>query len=298
MKRFDTSAVRQPSLALLATGAHADDEEVSTEEVGPALDLVFCIDVSGSMGSYLPIIKPTILSLIRHAVRRYPGRKLRLGLVRYGDGNRRYLVHDLSEDQPRFLQELRYDRFLGAEEYVGDVLKKSVEMMKWSENSVRRIYVLGNESAQQGPTSLDAALRAARDKSITISTAYCACSHPRAETSDAMNVRNWFGAEWQVKAKWIELARVGGGDYLQVVSKDGYVLPGTPPLLAVAWDGETVARFADYIQVASLKETMLQMRDRRGRSAGMHVGGTPIEHSVMRYYAMHPEAASYLLRPS
>jgi hypothetical protein len=157
----------------------------------------------------MPVIKPTVRSIIQHAVRQNPGRTLRLGLVRYGSGDKQYLVLDLSEDQEKFLNDLQFDKFLGAQEYVGDIIKKSVENLKWSKNGVRRLYVLGNESAAQGPVSLEEALSVARKKSVTISTAYCAMSFDRPQASDLLNVKTWFGSEWQIKNTWIELARLG-----------------------------------------------------------------------------------------
>jgi hypothetical protein len=123
MKKFGISAALGLAMALLPAGARPDDDEAPVmppvptpieaptrddeaappaEEDEPTLDLVFCLDVSGSMAEYQPILKPTILSIVRQAVRQNPGRKLRLGLVRYGDADRRYLVLDLNEDQTKF----------------------------------------------------------------------------------------------------------------------------------------------------------------------------------------------------
>ncbi|MBC8134284.1 MAG: VWA domain-containing protein [Fibrella sp.] len=331
MKRFRFSAALSLVLTLLPTGAFAADEAtlpptpsteealvaketpVVSEESAPVVDLVFCIDVSGSMRGYMPVLKATIVSLIQRTVRQHPGHTVRLGLVRYGDGAKRYFVLDLSENQPRFLQHLQDTASdMGGAEFVGDVVKKSTEELSWSKNAAaRRLYVLGNESALQGPVSLEEAIKSAREKSVTVSAAYCAFPTGRSQGSDQQDVRNWFGSEWKTKSTWIEVARLGGGEFMQIVSQRGNILPGKQPLLAVAWDPAKALRFADYLTgpTAQSRETTerfqgtidrLQiqntLRSLGVRGATVPVGSDPLEAGVMRYYDQNPQDATYLIR--
>lgn len=244
MKLFRFTAALSLALALLPVGtASADDEakplpppEITmdtevpevAEQVDPVVDLVFCIDISGSMQGYMPVVKAKIVSLIRRTTNQYPGHTIRLGLVRYGDGNKRYFVLDLSEDQSRFLKHLQdTNSDAAATEFVGDVVKKSAEELTWSKNAAaHRLYVVGNESALQGPVSIEDAIKAAKEKSITVSAAYCSFPGGRSQGSNLKDVHTWFGREWDVKQTWVDVARRGGGEYIQIVSQSGSILPG------------------------------------------------------------------------
>ncbi len=342
MKRFRITAALSLALTLLPAGVFADEPETAplpatsaeettvpaeeataTEAVtSPVLDLVFCIDVSGSMKGAMPVVKATILSLIKRTAQKYPGSTIRLGLVRYGDGAKRYFILDLGEDQKRFLRNLQDTKSDAvATEFVGDVVKKSVKELTWSENSVRKIYVIGNETALQGPVAVTDATKLAREKSITVSAVYCDFTRGFSQGSDVLDVRNWFGNEWDVKKTWIDTARLGGGEYMQIVSYKGNIVPINDPLLAVAWEPETALRFADYLSgPASLTradnelaeanserliERVQQLRMQRDiRSLGVSkpvrfvsTTNRPVEAGVVRYYEKNPKDATFLIRP-
>lgn len=330
MKRFRITAALSLALTPLPVGAFADNPETAPPSVAPVgilptkaegdvavpeevtkptLDLVFCIDVSGSMGGYMPVVKATIQSLIRRNMRQYPGHTVRLGLVRYGDGAKRYFVLDLSEDQTRFLENLQgtHSDAVGLE-FVGDVIKKSTEQLTWSENSVRKLYVVGNETAFQGPVGVEDATKVAHDKSVTVSAAYCAFPAGSSQGSDRLDVRNWFGSEWSIKRSWIDVARLGGGEFLQIVSQRGNILSDPQPLLAVAWEPDKALQFANYLTgVGALQgaieqaqtKNLLQSLAGTKKFSLSDVSRTnlgPAEAGVMRYYDQNPQDAAYLLR--
>lgn len=327
MKLFRFTAALSLALALLPVGtASADDEakplplpditmdtEVSkvAEETDPVVDLVFCVDVSGSMQGYMPVVKATILSLIQRTTNKYPGHTVRLGLIRYGDENKRYFVLDLSEDQQRFLKHLQDTKSDAvASEFVGDVIKKSAEELTWSKNAAaHRLYVIGNESALQGPVSIEDAIKAAREKSVTVSAAYCSFPGGRSQGSNLKDVQTWFGREWDVKQTWVDVARRGGGEYMQIVSQGGSILPGSQPLVAVAWEPTMALRFAAYLSgpASQAQMTVEQIQinaDRIRTQRGLQSLGVskisfptdPLEAGVTRYYDLNPKDATYLIR--
>ncbi len=307
------------ALTLLPTATFADDaaklppttppvevptvaeEVVPDENATPPVDLVFCIDVSGSMQGYMPLIKATIVSLIRRNMQKYPGHPIRLGLVRYGDGAKRYFVQNLSEDQPRFLQQLQDTQSdtVGME-FVGDVVRNSVRDLNWAKNAAaRRIYVIGNETALQGPVSLEEAMTAAHEKSVIVSAAYCSSAMAGSQGDDLLDVGAWFGSEWNVKKSWINVAYLGGGEYMQIVAQKGNVLPTDHPLLAVAWEPGTALRFADYLTAAQIKASVDRMRMMRSMGVpgrAMPTGVGAVEPGVMHYYDQNPQSATYLVR--
>lgn len=350
MNRFRiTAAALSLALTLFPVGAFADEpaappppipaKEATTTEAflapvaviapeefsAPVLDLVFCIDISQSMQGYMSAVKATIPTLIRREKARYPGHIVRLGLVRYGDGNKRHFVLDLSEDQNRFLQSLQ-DTACNAPvpKVGGNVLDESAEEMDWSQHGVRRMYMIGNEGNmsghRKGLVRWQEDIRVARQHKIIISTAFCPIQpfgDPRA--SDEHNVQSWLSSESVARYPWVEIAHYTGGEFIQIFShKDGTMLM-PQPLLGFVWQPTTALHFPTYLvrgnglRGLTYDEYRNSKYGNRGWSNLPKFGAdcalqqelsfSPREHFlgseaiVIRYFETHPSKDTYLLRP-
>src|SRR5688500_19731913 len=59
----------------------------------PRIDVVFCIDRSGSMGGVIETAKKKVWSIVNEIARAKPAPELRIGLIGYGEGER--VIHQL-----------------------------------------------------------------------------------------------------------------------------------------------------------------------------------------------------------
>jgi len=216
-----------------ATGGDAAVEETKS---APALDVVFCVDCSGSMGDIMPQVRQAMATLAARARNNFPGRTARFGLVRYGDSTRRFFVQDLNEDTQRFLYvvaDTSSDR--ASEELVGDVIERATRNLSWSKrpDAAHLLYVVGNETAAQGPESYQKAIVAAREQGITVSMLYCPDRDDTTMTSESSvaAARNFVLREWAGKQSWIDAAKQGNGEFLQLL----YSAPSGSNAVAIAW---------------------------------------------------------------
>jgi hypothetical protein len=165
------------ALLLLAGGspAQADDD-------GRPVDLVFCLDVSGSMKDMLDATRAQLWDVVNEFSALSPTPSLRVGLLSYGDresgATNGWIVmqSDLTRDLDTVYAKLMALPASGEREYVGRVLHAAVETMSWSEDydALKIVFVAGNESADQGKEEFDFrdVVREAEDREILINTIY------------------------------------------------------------------------------------------------------------------------------
>ncbi len=180
----------------------------------PPMDIVFAIDCSGSMGPVIETAKQKIWDIVNDAARAKPAPRLRIGLLGYGDASRTYREFDLSGDLDSVYQHLSTFKDEGwSEEYVGEAIQKSIEDMSWSSPrpgvpALRTIYVVGNETAQQGPIRYQLIAPIGKERGIFINAIYC---------GDAGG-----------QDTWRQFASQGGGEYMEIAGNGGSVMLPTP----------------------------------------------------------------------
>lgn len=208
--------------AILLHAAPAKKEPVKKEpaspkaapQARPPIDIVFAIDCSGSMGGVIETAKQKIWDIVNQAAQAKPTPQLRIGLLAYGDASRTYRSFDLSSDLDTVYQNLTSFRDEGwSEEYVGEAIGKAIDGMSWSNStgkvpSLRTLYVVGNETARQGPIDFTLSAPRAREKKIYVNAIYCG-------TGDG-------------KETWREFSKLGSGQYLEIAADGGSVLIPTP----------------------------------------------------------------------
>ena len=200
------------AVALLAPSARA---KVVAPPDKPRVDVVFCIDRSGSMGGVIETAKQKVWSIVNEIARAKPSPELRIGLIGYGSAEQ--VVHklDLTSDLDEVYKHLTtYKVDAGGDEFVGHAIHVATGDMKWADGKqvLKIIYVVGNETARHGPSHLDYAKTApaAIGKGIKVNAIYCG-------TSDAGTIPTWQ-----------EVAKLADGQFLQIAGDGGAVVVTTP----------------------------------------------------------------------
>lgn len=180
----------------------------------PHIDIVFLIDCSGSMGPVIDTAKRKIWEIVNQVAKAKPSPVLRIGLYAYGNGENSIRSYPLSDDLDTVYERLLSFKDEGwSAEYVGLLVHKADEEMQWTPKaagvpSLQTIYVVGNETALQGPMRYNETTASAAKKGIVVNAMYCG---------------NSGGQE-----TWREMAKIGNGDYLEVAASGGSVTIPTP----------------------------------------------------------------------
>jgi hypothetical protein len=185
-----------------------------------AVDVVICLDTSGSMEGLLDSTRARIWDVTNELAKMKPTPELRIGLLSFGDGHSTesegWIVQhlDLTEDLDTVYSELMSLKIGGSEEFVGRVVDEALDGMSWSKNrdALRVIFVAGNESADQGVESHDfrVAVSAARDRGIIVNALFAG------------------NREQGVVEHWPEVARGGAGNFSAIDPSASTIQVATP----------------------------------------------------------------------
>lgn len=201
-------------IGLMASMVSAADAPAAVEK--PHIDVVFCIDCSGSMGPVIDTAKAKVWAIVNEIARAKPSPELRIGLIGYSNGMGPFRTFPLTNDLDEVYKNLLpFDDRLGGDEFVGLAIHKATTEMKWSEgkNVLKVIYVVGNETAHQGPKEFDYTVTApaAIAKGIIVNAIYCG-DYDYATAPPT----------------WKEFAKLADGSYMEIAGKGGAVVVATP----------------------------------------------------------------------
>ncbi|MBI4422903.1 MAG: VWA domain-containing protein [Elusimicrobia bacterium] len=185
----------------------------------PAVDLVFAIDTTGSMGGLIEGAKAKVWAIANEVMQGRPAPRLRMGLVAYRDKGDAYVAKafELSENLDAMYAELLALRAEGGgdgPEHVIAGLEQAVEKLSWSRDprALKVVFLVGDapphEDYPEAP-KLDAVLHAAMLRGIRVNAVQCG---DWAQTSEA----------------WRRIARLGEGRYLAIPQDGGVVARPTP----------------------------------------------------------------------
>jgi hypothetical protein len=205
----------KPALAILALALAAPAAAQEAPAARPDVDVVFCIDCSGSMRQVIAGAKQKIWSIVNQVAKARPAPRLRIGLLGYGDKTREVHRFDLTEDLDQVYEQLmRVESQSIGEEWVGWAVGRAVADMSWSAQptALRIVFVAGNETARQGPADQDpaAAARAALGRDIIVNAIYCGN-----------------GQEAELDS-WREMARLAEGSFTSIDAGGGVVTVAAP----------------------------------------------------------------------
>lgn len=179
------------------------------------VDVVFCVDRSGSMDRVIETAKRKIWTIVNEVAQQKPTPILRIGLIGYGSADRDIKFFPLSTDLDKVYENLMTFRCdMGGDEWVGWALQQAVERMEWApeRKALKMIFMVGNETAAQGREDAMYTKTApqAIKKDISVNAIYC--GKPRAEE----------------ERTWREVASLADGMYSQIDLSGGEVTIQTP----------------------------------------------------------------------
>ena len=193
-----------------------------------AVDLVICLDTSGSMEGLIDAARARVWDVVSKLSRMKPTPELRVGLLTFGAGaggpDAGWIVRqtDLTDDLDAVYAKLMALTIGGSEEFVGRAIHTALDEMSWApeKSALRILFMAGNESADQGVDTFDfrTEARAAKDRGIII---------------NAMFVGS---REQAIVEHWPEVARGGQGTFSAIDPSIATIQIPTPfddPLLAL-----------------------------------------------------------------
>jgi hypothetical protein len=202
-------------LALVRSAPAAD----APPRKGKPIDVVICLDVSGSMNGLINSAKLKLWDIVNDLGRVKPTPELRVALYSYGHtsydpkaGWVRKEV-DLTTDLDAVYQKLNALTIHGGTEYVARVCRDALEQQKWSadRDALKLIFVCGNEPASQDPTvKLADVAELAKKKGVIINPIFCGPTEHR----DAID--------------WKDFARLTAGRFNSINQNRGAVAVATP----------------------------------------------------------------------
>jgi hypothetical protein len=202
-------------------GLRADDPVKVAPATRP-VDLVICLDVSGSMEGLITSAKIKLWDIVNELGKMKPSPTLRVGLYSYGGGGPNYpagggYIHrelDLTMDLDSVYEKLNALKITGHIEYATGVSHRAIETQKWSsdENALKIVFVCGNEAANQDPRITYEILgKAAYAKNVIVNSIYCG------PANDA------------IAPGWKTLAATAGGQFANIdMNKAGQIQIETP----------------------------------------------------------------------
>ncbi len=215
MKRTLPATAAALALTLFASLTEAR----AAEEPRRPVDLVICLDTSGSMDGLIESAKRKLWDITNELASAKPTPKLRVALLVYGsptygaDGGWVKTESPFTEDLDELYKRLFALRTNGGEEYVGRVVKTALEQLSWSDakDALKVVFVCGNESADQDrAASFRDQCKAALAKGVNVNAIYCG----NAGDHDA--------------AGWRELATLGEGRFATIDHNRAVVEIPTP----------------------------------------------------------------------
>jgi hypothetical protein len=199
------------------------------------VEVVFCIDTTGSMGGLLKTAKARIWTLCSQIARGSPTPELKVGLVAYRDKGDDYItrVIPLSRDLDAIHGELEKLQAQGGgdtPEHVNAALYDAVHKIKWSKDKkvMKIIFLVGDAPPHMDypdDVKYPVTCKAALDKGIIINAVQC-------------------GEFRDCELAWKDIARKGAGEYVAIPQTGGLLDLNTPFDADLARLGEALYKTA------------------------------------------------------
>ncbi len=203
------------SLALACTANagnnnNNNNQQRDTQQQGRRhVDLVIALDTSGSMDGLIDSARQKLWDVVNLLAQAKPTPILRVGLISYGNTDPGYPASegwvkkdsDLTTDLDSIYSKLFALRTNGGDEYVARAVRVGTRDMQWTQdaNSLRIIFVAGNEPANQDPLiPVEAAVAEAKEKHIFVNAIYCGNEN----AGEAVG--------------WRQVAQIGGGRFAAI----------------------------------------------------------------------------------
>ncbi|MBY0232845.1 MAG: VWA domain-containing protein [Gemmataceae bacterium] len=183
------------------------------------VEVVFCLDTTGSMSGLIDGAKAKIWSICNQIASGKPTPDLKVGLVAYRDKGDAYVtkVTDLSSDLDAIHKELKtYTADGGGDEpeHVNQALYDAVHKIKWSadKKTLKIVFLVGDAAPHMDYTDdvkYPETCKKAVEKGIIINTVLCG-------TSDS------------AKKAWVDISDKAKGSFVAIPQDGGVVIARTP----------------------------------------------------------------------
>lgn len=203
------SLVRLSAAAVVFVATAAVSQAAPVPQLSKPVDLVICLDCSGSMNGLLDSARLKLWDVVNELAKIKPTPVLRVAVYSYGGGGADYPAAngfirkeiDLTSDLDAVYEKLTALKISGSTEYATTVSKKAIEEQKWSEDKggLKLVFVCGNENADQDKSVSYADLgKLAKEKGVIVNAIYCG---PNTDT---------------IAPGWQSLAELGGGKFANI----------------------------------------------------------------------------------
>jgi Mg-chelatase subunit ChlD len=207
---------------LLALPSRAQEKKDEKQPARPKVEVVFCLDTTGSMSGLLEGAKQKIWSISNQIASGKPGPDLKIGLIGYRDKGDAYVteVTDMTADLDAIYAKLKTFQAAGGgdtPEHVNQALHDAVHKVAWSKDNktLRIIFLVGDAPPHMDYTDdvkHPETCKKACEKGIIINTIQC-------------------GTMNDTIAPFKEIALKAEGSYVQI-QQDG----GVTPVVATPFD--------------------------------------------------------------
>jgi Mg-chelatase subunit ChlD len=258
------------------------DEKKPAKPAKPKVEVVFCLDTTGSMSGLIDAAKKKVWSISNQIASGKPTPELKIGLVAYRDRGDAYVtqVHDLSDDLDAVYARLKTFQAQGGgdgPESVNQALADAVHKVKWSPDAktLKIIFLVGD-----APPHMDYAddvkypdtCKKACEKGIIVNTVQC-------------------GTETETTRIWRDVAVKAEGTYVQI-DQDG----GATPVVATPFDkrlGEINAELSRSTLVYGTAYMREEGEDKRKAAEGLTRTAPGAAADRIAYQAKDGRVAAY-----
>jgi Mg-chelatase subunit ChlD len=185
----------------------------------PRLEVLFCIDTTGSMSGLLDGAKAKIWTILNQIASGKPHPEISVSLVAFRDRGDSYItkVHPMTTDFDQFYLDLKaLDANEGGDtpESVNQALDDSVNKVKWSESKqvIKLLFLIGDAPPHMDypdDVKYPVTCKKAKEKGIIINTIQC-------------------GDDNECTRYWKEIAEQGGGAFTRIPQTGGTRSISTP----------------------------------------------------------------------
>jgi hypothetical protein len=251
----------------------------------PKVEVIFCLDTTGSMGGLIEGAKQKIWAISNQIASGKPIPELKIGLVAYRDRGDAYItkVFDLSDDLDAIHGHLKGFQAQGggdAPESVNQALFDAVHKVKWStdKTTLRIIFLVGDAPPHMDypdDVKYPETCKKACEKGIIINTVQC-------------------GNDGACQAAWRDICVKAEGSYVQI-AQDG----GVTPVVATPFD-KRLGEINDELAHSTLVfgDPRRQAADREKVAAATGGLAAPAKAERAAYNAKNDQAAAYDLLDS
>jgi hypothetical protein len=219
MSRYIRSLWSLAALAGLCLALPLTSSAAPVAKPKPKVEVVFCLDTTGSMGGLIEGAKAKIWSICNQIANGKPTPELKVGLVAYKDRGDEYItkVTDLTDDLDAIHGQVKGFSAGGggdAPESVNQALDDAVNKIKWStdKKTLRIIFLVGDAPPHMDyadDTKYPVTCKKACEKGIIINTIQC-------------------GNDAECTKHWREIAVKAEGSYAAIPQEGGVVAIATP----------------------------------------------------------------------